>query len=279
MSKATLTYVINKGEDNENAILYLESGSLKYIDSCTKKYIDEDDLMRSDGYRERIIEHHRKSASKVKGQFYVAFIEDSDRKEDVPILFDNDEDIITTINIETNHSNEIEKARHLLWTSKDEGYLKLFLEEERLADTTFFNIRLSNQKEYRAALDAGLKPSIISGNNYLTIEEILQYKLETDDLGSMRALIEDALEVWKEKLFELDQEALYYYARHLRILENEYEKYLSEKKTVMDLDINSKNVYNIALEGSRLIELPVSGKHTYKSASKQKILTDDRKAA
>ncbi len=279
MSKATLTFVLNKGVDEDNSVLYLESGSLRYVDHCTKRYKNEEELKNSALYRPKIEEFIRKSGTKGDGQFYVSYIEDSDRREVVPILFNDDKDIVTMLGVDGTATNEVEKARHLLWTSKDNRYLKNFLEDERFSDTTFFNIKLSSTKEYKAALEAELKPKLINGDNYLSIEDILHYKLDSSYKKLMRSLIEDALEVWKEKLYELDGDSLYYYARHLRLLEQEYEDYLDEKKTVVDLEIDSKNLYNVVLDGAVLIEIPVSGRHTYQSGYKQKILSDDRKAA
>lgn len=279
MSKATLTYVLNKANEEDHSVLYLESGSLRYIDHCTKRYKDEEDLRNSPLYKTKLDEFKRKSGEEQKGKFIVSYIEDSDRKETIPILFDDEKDIITMIDIQESSTNEIEKARHLLWTSKDKEFLNKFLKEGRFTDTTFFNIKLNGKKEIKTAVNNGFEPKLINGDYFLTIEEILEFKLENDSHKFMRALIEDALEVWKEKLFELDSDSLYYYARALRILTIEYEEFLSEKKAVVDLDIDTINLYNVVAEGASLVEVPVSGRHTYRSKNRQKVLLDERKAA
>ena len=41
------------------------------------------------------------------------------------------------------------------------------------------------------------------------------------------------LEVWKENIYGLDEDSLYYYSRHLRLLANEYEETLTEKRLVI----------------------------------------------
>lgn len=279
MSKATLTYVLNKANEEDNSVLYLESGSLNYVDHCTKRYQDAHELRNSPLYKTKLDEFKHRSGQEEEGEFYVSYIEDSDRKEIIPILFNDDKDIITMLDIQDNATNEIEKARHLLWTSKDKEFLKTFLEEERFTDTTFFNIKLNGRKEIKTAMTNGFEPRLINGEYFLTIEEILQFKLDNDNHKFMRALIEDALEVWKEKLFELDSDSLYYYARALRILTNEYEEFLSQKKAVVDLDIDTINLYNVVAEGTTLIEAPVSGRHTYRSKNRQKVLLGERKAA
>lgn len=279
MSKATLTYVINKGTNNDNSVLYLESGSLRYVDYCTKRFKDENMLIGSPLYYSRIVEFRNRVGATNDGELLVSYIEDSDRREILPILFDEEKEIVTTLGISAHETNEIENARHLLWTSKDDRYLKAFLDDKRFAETTFYNIKLTSNKEYQAAFEAGFKPELIGSDNYLSIEEILNYKLQNSSKKAMRSLIEDALEVWKEKIYELDHDQLYYYARNLRLIEKKYNKYLKEKKAVVHLDIASQNLYNAVDNGVKLIEVPVSGRHTYRARSKQKILADDRKAA
>lgn len=275
MSKATLTYVLKNKVDGDDAILYLETGTLRYIDYCTKKFLNEEDLKKDPDYKKRIDLFAEQLSDKEDGKIVVSYIEDSDKKEELPILFNDDRTIISSIDLATDETNQIERARHLLWTSKDEMFLKMFLEDLRFSDTTFFNIKLTSIKELEKVLEFGIDPTTIAGENYISIEEVLQYKLESGTKKSMRSLIEDALEVWKEGLFELEAAAQYYYARHLRILENEYEEYIHEKKAVDNLVLDTTKLYEVLSETpSYLLKIPIEGRHTYLS-SKQKIL--DRK--
>lgn len=275
MSKATLRYVLKDKVNNEDAVLYLESGPLRYVDYCTKRHKDEKALRNSPIYKKRI-DNFANSYNQDEGYFSVSYIEDSDKREELPILYDDQKAIVTNLEIGKNHNNQIERARHLLWTSKEDKFLEIFLDDERFTDTTFFNIKLSNSKEIKKALESDLKPRIIGGENYLSIQEILRYKLENNNQGIMRNLIEDALEVWKEKLYELDGNSQYYYARHLRYLEKEYGEFLDEKKMVINLDVDATNLYEVVLDGTTLMEIPIEGRHTYHQ-SKQKILLDERK--
>ncbi len=280
MSKAILSFIIDKNANNENNELILLNDSLRTVDNCTRFYKDADAMRHSPEFQSRIEGFLKHNKNFIDGQdldsvgeFAVSFILNSDNREYLPIMFDDETPIrMRTTSLETTKC-EVERARKLLFTSKNKMFLKRMLNDERFEDTTAFNIKL-RLPEYKEMSKKGVKPQLIDGEYYMTINDILQYFSTVDKVGPMRSLVEDALEVWKEKMLDLDDELLYYYSRNLRLAINAYDHDKVAKKLVSNLQSSLDNMLDVVKSGSgRIIRYPVSGQ--YKKYSKTKRIDDN----
>lgn len=281
MGKAILSYTLDKKSNSDADELILLTGSLRRIDNCTRFYDSIEAMRQSPEFQERINNFIKRNENYIKtynnnfeGEFTVAFIVDSDKREYLPILIDDKKPIRTRTSSLEEVKSEVEKARKLLFRSKNKLFLKRMIQDERFADTTDFDIKLK-LPEYKEVTKKGIKPRLIDGEYYLTIQEILEYTLNNDKIGVMRGLVEDALEVWKENILALDDELLYYYSRHLRLALNAYDKEKIEKKLVSNLRANVQNMVEVVKDGcGRVIHYPVSGKFQVGKGNKTKRIED-----
>lgn len=255
MGKAILSYTLDKRSNSDADELILLNGSLRSVDNCTRMFDSVEEMRQSPEFQERINSFIKRNENYIEnyndgfeGEFAVSFIVDSDKREYLPILLGDKVPIRTRTSSLEEVKSEVEKARKLLFRSKDKLFLKMMLADERFADTTDFNIKL-RLPEYKEALRKGIKPKLIDGEYFLTIHDILEYTLNADKKGVMRDLIEDALEVWKENILALDDELLYYYSRHLRLAMNAYNHDKMGKKLVTNLQSDIANLIDIVKNG------------------------------
>lgn len=278
MGKAILSYTLDKKSNSDADELILLTGSLRRIDNCTRFYDSIEEMRQSPEFQERINDFIKRNENYIKnynnnfeGEFAVAFIVDSEKREYLPLLMGDKTPIRTRTSSLEEVKSEVEKARKLLFKSKDKMFLKRMLKDERLADTTDFDIKLKLQ-EYKEVVKRGYKPKLIDGEYYLTINDILDYHLKSEKIGLMRGLVEDALEVWKENILALDDELLYYYSRHLRLVLNAYDKDKYGKRLVTNLKTDIYNLVGVVKEGcGRVIHYPVSGKYQPMSRKTKRI--------
>lgn len=279
MGKAILSYTLDKKSNSDADELILLSGSLRMVDNCTRAYESIESMRQSPEFQERINDFIKRNENYIKnyndnfeGEFAVAFIIDTDKREYLPLLINDDKPIRTRTGALEEVKSEVEKARKLLFRSKNKLFLRRMLQDERFADTTDFDVKLK-LPEYKTVVRKGLKPKMIDGEYYLTIQEILEYSLNEEKLGLMRGLVEDALEVWKENILDLDDELLYYYSRNLRLAINAYDKDKLEKKLVTNLKANVQNMISLVKEGcGKVVHYRVAGK--YQTSNKTKKLDD-----
>lgn len=267
MSKAILSYTLDKKSNSDADELILLTGSLRRIDNCTRFYDSIEEMRQSPEFQDRINSFIKRNESYIKnynndfqGEFAVAFIVDSDKREYLPLLMNDKKPIRTRASALEEVKSEVERSRKLLFRSKDKLFLKRMLKDERFADTTDFDIKLK-LPEYKEVTKKGFKPRFVEGEYYLSIHEILEYTASAEKIGLMRGLVEDALEVWKENILSLDDELLYYYSRHLRLALNAYDKDKLGKKLVTNLKANVQNMITVTRDGrGKVIHYPVSGK-------------------
>ncbi len=274
MGKAILSYTLDKRSNSDADELILLNGSLRSVDNCTRMFDSVEEMRQCPEFQERINSFIKRNENYIEnyndgfaGEFAVSFIVDSDKREYLPILIGDKTPIRTRTSSLEEVKSEVEKARKLLFRSKDKLFLKMMLADERFADTTDFNIKL-RLPEYKEALRKGIKPKLIDGEYFLTIHDILEYTLNANKKGIMRDLIEDALEVWKENILALDDELLYYYSRHLRLAMNAYNHDKMGKKLVTNLRSNIANLIDIVKNGEGRIT-----RHQLKGQFKSNIKT------
>lgn len=249
MNDATLIYEL----DTDKRI-NIKSGTLVSIDNETLDIRKPSLLMQK--YKSSIMpllseyKDYIKNNPTNKGRFVIEYVKDSEIKEQLPVIYKhgNFSPILTRtipISIDTLkqknfhiEKSEVEKARQLLLSSKYKRFLKAFLASEMFKATT--NIKMKASKdEYTRAKAMGLEGFITNDQFGLTVREAFIYLYKTNRLGPMRILVEDALELWKKNLETLNDERLYYYARGLRsLIDDYYDNVNRSNKAVVNLSVN-----------------------------------------
>lgn len=223
-SKAILIYVAN---NKERITLY--SSSLKNIDNITRLFKNEEDFIRNSASKEKVVEVLKNKVSSIdKEHLELLYIDRRDKSERLPIMY-NDEAIYLGNNFEENIEDEIEVARRLIWSSKDDLFLQKMLESFIMEDTTASFIIVKSPQELKELNRAEIKTYNNEGIYFVSIKDMFLYKLNNKKLGLLRSLVEDSLELWKKKIKALNSDLEYYYARELRRLVRLYEKEINQK--------------------------------------------------
>ena len=252
MSIATLVYTLGDSLNEEKLL----SGSLRQIDNCTRLYTDEIEMRNGTEFKYRIdcyLQLNSATNPNNKGSFKLYFIEDNAKKEEMGILYDDTKAIVTKLNnlYGDPTTSEVERARKLLFSSKDKIFLKEIMKEDWFRDTTGCVIKLKTL-EAKELIKSGFKPLSRDGEYYTTTEDILGYSLSKDRLGFMRDLVEDTLEIWKEKLEEQSEDILYYYSRNLRRSINKYYRIINMKKPIINFEPEANALAYVLYQGGVL---------------------------
>lgn len=239
MRKAVLSYVVKDKNGNQERQVTLEEGSLFYIDKCTSAFKDIESLKKHPYYSKKInnfLEANECSYGEVK----LYYVRDALVKEELPFLFNDNKQIQVRNDFLKEQTPEVEKARKLLFQSRNQVFAKMMLNDEKMRNS--FNYRMKiDDLELRKARKYNVPVTTIDGENFIHFQDILKCRICFQPLKDFRALVEDMLESWKNNLFDLPDEELYYYSRHLRFMINEYDKLKTkEHKAVQHLIIRKK---------------------------------------
>ena len=243
-SKAILIYSI-KNDDNTMDYINLEDSNLHAIDKLTSKYASIDELKNIPKYKEQIDRFLKQKQKIDSGEIKLFYIENKDYKEELKILLNEKNSLKINKDITNETITEFEKARKLLWSSKNNKYLKLFLKNDRLKDTLNFMIKIQNKKEYKLLKDHGMMIKLYQNSLYTSVIDILRLKLILHNVTYMREIYEETLESWR-KYLEDDNMSLdnkYYYGRELKFLYEEYKNYL--KRDEKFFKIKNLQLYNL----------------------------------
>lgn len=243
-SKAILIYSI-KNDDNTMDYINLEDSNLHTIDNLTSKYASIDELKNIPKYKEQIDRFLKQKQKIDSGEIKLFYIENKDYKEELKILLNEKNSLKINKDITNETITEFEKARKLLWSSKNNKYLKLFLKNDRLKDTLNFMIKIQNKKEYKLLKDHGMMIKLYQNSLYTSVIDILRLKLILHNVTYMREIYEETLESWR-KYLEDDNMSLdnkYYYGRELKFLYEEYKNYL--KRDEKSFKIKNLQLYNL----------------------------------
>ena len=243
-SKAILIYSI-KNDDNTMDYINLEDSNLHTIDNLTSKYASIDELKNIPKYKEQIDRFLKQKQKIDSGEIKLFYIENKDYKEELKILLNEKNSLKINKDITNETITEFEKARKLLWSSKNNKYLKLFLKNDRLKDTLNFMIKIQNKKEYKLLKDHGMMIKLYQNSLYTSVIDILRLKLILHNVTYMREIYEETLESWR-KYLEDDNMSLdnkYYYGRELKFLYEEYKNYL--KRAEKSFKIKNLQLYNL----------------------------------
>ena len=223
----------------------LEDSNLHTIDKLTSKYASIDELKNIPKYKEQIDRFLKQKQKIDSGEIKLFYIENKDYKEELKILLNEKNSLKINKDITNETITEFEKARKLLWSSKNNKYLKLFLKNDRLKDTLNFMIKIQNKKEYKLLKDHGMMIKLYQNSLYTSVIDILRLKLILHNVTYMREIYEETLESWR-KYLEDDNMSLdnkYYYGRELKFLYEEYKNYL--KRAEKSFKIKNLQLYNL----------------------------------
>lgn len=259
-----------KFEDREGAFT-LDSGSLAYIDSITSEFNSVDDLKKSDFLRDKARAYV--SDSKISSaEIVLTYIRNNKEKKNLNLLFEKDP--INTRNSSLDEvKSEAEKARKLLFNSKNQTFLTSFLLDKNFEPTIVPTVRMTID-EYKIAKKEGYDVIAHDGEYRISIKDVLKYRLNHKKLGPMRLLFEDTLEVWKKNMLNLNDEDLYFYSRELRLMINEYNDKKRPKKTIVNFNVYRENI-NSTLKVKKENHFAI--KNTL-GLSKRKVLEERRSA-
>lgn len=240
MSNASLGLKINEN-NNDDSIIILETGTLRYIDSITKSFANAEVLKLDDDFSNKV---SFLTPSQFKGsKIVLSYIKSNDERVLLKPIYNDPLPINIRTNLMEDIKPEVESARKLLFSSKNKMFLSLFLNNPVLVRTTYLTIKMSVD-EYKEIKDEGLAIIVKDSEYHITIKDALKYHFEHKKLGIMRTLVEDALELWKKNLLDLSDEELYYYSRELRLLINEYDYKKIPRRVVYNLNMYKNKFAN-----------------------------------
>ncbi len=137
----------------------------------------------------------------------------------------------------------VEKYRKLLFDSKNQMASKLAIEDKILLPTFNFSVRLT-EREFKICTQLGLKchlRELPDGYaNEIKAEDLIRYRSIVGALGPLRPLMEDTLELWKNNLFSLSDEKLYYYSRQMLLDIDKYERLVRQPIGIKRLNVSNE---------------------------------------
>jgi len=234
MAIASLGLKINDN-NTENNIITLETGTLRYIDSIIKSFANAEALKKDEEFSSKLSGF---SASEIRNsKVILSYIKNNNEKVLLKPIYNDQEPIHTRASSMEEVKSEVERARKLLFSSKNQLFLSMFLNNQTLVRTTYSTIKMSVD-EYKKAKESGFSVLMRDGEYHITIKDALRYRLLNKKLGSMRLLVEDSLELWKKNILDLAEEDLYFISRELRVLINEYDYRKIPRRAVYNLSLN-----------------------------------------
>ena len=223
MNNATLVYVINNGKTDKDLKLYSET--LFNLDKYTCKYKNEDDFINNYHNREAIDKFVRENGK--YGHVYVNYYKSVTEKEQILPLFNSSDIFVFKDDPYEGKITEVEKARRLLFNSKNQLFLKLILSLKVLG-SCYYNLINISDKEADCLLQSGYKPVYINNDYYINYKSLFEYRAGVDKLGCIRRPYEEMLDSLKDRMVHLESNAYYYYNRQLRIAINMYQDMIQE---------------------------------------------------
>ena len=157
MEKATINYIINTRDGSK--ILPLDQASLYYIDIYTSKYKDETDFIKNHPNRDKILNFIDSNNGK-KGKLYLSYTVDLYKKRNIPLMYNNSDQIVLEDDSLNGKVSEIEKARRLLFNSKNQLFTRLLVRCSTFKETFEYHILIS-EEEYLFAKRNGIDVIIL----------------------------------------------------------------------------------------------------------------------
>lgn len=232
MNNATLMYVI-KSQDEIKSIR-LENESLYSVDMYTSQFKNQDDFIKNYPNKEKIYSFEKQNGAK-DGKLVVSYAKSTKEKENIEPLFDNQEDFIFKDDPYEGRITEIEKARKLLFNSKNQLFARLILKNNTLGRELNKLIDLTNE-ENNFITKYGFKTVYVNNKYYISFKSLLEYRIKEEKLGYIRNAYQEMLDILKSRMMFLDDDTFYFYNRQLRIMIKKYKELISSL-TVKNLKI------------------------------------------
>ncbi len=230
MKKAVLSYIVNTKTGTK--VLPLESASLEQIDDFTSQYKNDQELIRDYSRKDKILQFI--NDNQTYGKIKVIYTTDINTKEIIPPIYDS-----SSVQLDDNplyeKTSEIEKARKLLFNSKNQLFAKIMNSSRIFNQTLAYKISMTYQ-EYLIAKKSHLETEERENQYYVSFKELLTYRYHSRKLGSLRSLYEDMLELWSKNLHAQKKDDLYYYSRQIKLLISEYEEAKKKKISIKSLN-------------------------------------------
>ncbi len=166
MNNATLMYVIK----NDNVIknLRLEFEPLLYIDNCTRGFKNEDDFINN-YYAKDKIEKFIEENGNNKGKLVISYAKSVDSKEVLQPLYNFKEGFSFKDDPYEGRITDIERARKLLFNSKNQLFAKLILENNTLDRQLNKMIDLT-EEENKFITEFGIKTIYVNNKFYVSFK-------------------------------------------------------------------------------------------------------------
>lgn len=229
--KALLLYTYIDKSTSKSITTILENNELYYIDECTKSFESINKLLDSFFYQDKV-------KGNKNGKLELLCILNNSKRIKLPLLINDNNRIVMSDDYIEGITSDIEKARKLLFNSKNKKFLRMFLNNEIFASTTYFDMSINNN-EYDLLKRNNINVISKNGQYFVNANDIFKIVLELDKLGPFRKIYEDCLEKWKYNtgLSCNDSDIVYYNCRNLRTLSNYYYKTIKNEKKVTNLKI------------------------------------------
>lgn len=238
MHNATLMYIIQNKDEVKS--IRLENESLYSVDMYTSKFKNQEDFIKNYPNKEKIYTFQNQ-IGRTDGKIVVAYAKSTKEKEKLEPLFDNEEDFIFKDDPYEGRLTEIEKARKLLFNSKNQLFARLILKNNTLGKELNKLIDLTDEEnDYITRL--GFQTIYVNSKYYISFKSLLEYRIKEEKLGYIRNAYQEMLNVLKSRMMFLDDDLFYFYNRQLRIVIKKYKKM-----------INLMTVKNIKIKNARKI--------------------------
>lgn len=243
MKKAVLNYVV-KDQNDKLVYLPIETSSLYQMDFYTAQFKNDSDLIKDCPKRNQILEFIRVNGNE-PGKFVISYVTNIYSKKNIPVLYDDPNEILINEDYINGEVSEVEKSRRLLFNSQGQIFSKLLLSDKDISECYNYRFSLSFQ-EYLAALKNNVVVEKRDDGYFIDFKELLKYRATHRKLGALRNVYEDMLDIWKSKLDSLNDEDYYYYSRQLRMIYNKYEKLKNRNLSISNLKVHNdicKKIY------------------------------------
>ena len=212
MKKACLNYITK-----DKKILTLNSSSLYEIDKHTRCFNNAKEIISK--YKNKI---NTLNEENLDGILKIFYYKSQTEKEVIPIMYKQSSPIYIKDDYITNNISEIEKAKRLLFNSKSDLFISLFLNHKILRTYSYYYFEVMDF-EQKILNDANVSTIIRDNIFYVRLDSLLKYKLINKKLGPVRNIYESILDAWKANIESMDEDELYFISRQMRLLFCEYD--------------------------------------------------------
>ncbi len=243
MHNATLMYVINGKDGAKNLRLFSES--LFNLDKYTCNYKNEDDFVRN--YRNKAeIDKFVRENGRI-GHIVVSYSKSTTERAQLLPLFNSKDIFIFKDDPYSGKETEMEKARKLLFNSKNQIFTKLIF-SLKIFDIILFNLMPLTYKEAELLSKAGFNPLYLNNNYYAHYKTLFEYRIYNNKLSCIRRPYELMLDDIKERMMRLESNMFYYYNRQLRIAINMY------NELVTSISVHNLNIKNFKMKKYKIVK-------------------------